>query len=93
MYVKDNNVWERDNELNLLLDGIKTLSLKQRISINKWQDANTGWEENENLQTKLTTLVFNSMTSIEDDEKETNKIIRAIGKSTYLSNDIKNEYV
>ena len=33
------------------------------------------------------------MTSIEDDEKETNKIIRAIGKSTYLSNDIKNEYV
>jgi len=93
MYVKDNNVWERDNELNLLLDGIKTLSLKQRTSINKWQDANTGWDRDENLQTKLTTLVFNSMTSIEDDEKETNKIIRAIGKSTYLSNDIKNEYV
>jgi hypothetical protein len=89
MYVKDNNVWERDNELNLLLDGIKTLSLKQRTLIDKWQDANAGWEENENLQTKLTTLVFNSMTSIEDDSKETNKIIRAIGKSTYLSNDIK----
>ena len=93
MYVKDNNVWERDNELNLLLDGIKTLSSKQRTSINKWQDANTGWDRDENLQTKLTTLVFNSMTSIEDDEKETNKIIRAIGKSTYLSNDIKNVYV
>ena len=44
MYVKDNNVWERDNELNLLLDGIKTLSSKQRTSINKWQDANTGWD-------------------------------------------------
>jgi hypothetical protein len=93
MYVKDNNVWERDNELNILLDGIKALSLKQRISINKWQDANIGWEENEMLQTKLTTLVFNSMTSIEDDEKEINKIVRAIGKSTYLSNDIKNEYI
>jgi hypothetical protein len=32
------------------------------------------------------------MTSIEDDEKETNKIIRAIGKNTYLSNDIKDVY-
>ena len=46
----------------------------------------------ENLQTKLTRLVFNSMTSIEEDEKETNKIIKAIGINTYLSNDIKDEY-
>ena len=60
--------------------------------INKWQDANDGWDKDENLQTKLTKLVFNSMTSIEDDEKETNKIIRAIGKNTYLSNDIKDVY-
>jgi hypothetical protein len=52
----------RDNELNLLLQGIKTLSLKQRISINKWQDANKDGIEDENLQTKLTTFVFNSMT-------------------------------
>ena len=40
----------------------------------------------------MTTLVFNSMTCIEDDEKEVNKIVRAIGKNTYLSTDIKNEF-
>ena len=92
MYVKDNDVWEKDNQLNILLDGIKILSSKQRINLSKWQDANDGWDRDENLQTKLTRLVFNSMTSIEEDEKETNKIIKAIGINTYLSNDIKDEY-
>jgi len=92
MYVKDNNVWEKDTELNKIQVGIKGIALKQRTMINKWQDANDGWDKDENLQTKLTKLVFNSMTSIEDDEKETNKIIRAIGKNTYLSNDIKDVY-
>ena len=92
MYIKDNDVWEKDTELNVLLENIALLATKHRININKWQDANTGWEKNENLQTKMTTLVFNSMTSIEDDEKEVNKIVRAIGKNTYLSTDIKNEF-
>lgn len=93
MYIKDNDIWERDNELKLLLHGIKTISLKQRTTLNKWQDANHGWDRDENLQTRMTRLVFNSMTNIETDEKETNKIIRAISRSTYLSNDIKNEYL
>ena len=93
MYVKDNNVWEKDNELTVLLNGIKTLSFKQRTNISKWKDANTGWDKDDNLQTKMTKLVFNSMTTIENDEKETNKIIRAIGKNTYLSNYIKHDYL
>ena len=93
LYVKDNNVWEKDNELTALLNGIKTLSFKQRTNISKWKDANIGWDKDDNLQTKMTRLVFHSMTSIETDEKETNKIIKAIGKNTYLSTDIKNDYL
>jgi hypothetical protein len=92
MYVKDNDMWEKDNELLLLMQGIKHLSSKQRTLINKWQDANNGWNTDEGLQSKMTKLIFNSMTSIEEDEKETNKIIRAIGKNTYLSSDIKDYY-
>ncbi len=92
MYIKDNNIWEKDIELNKILVGIKDIALKQRTMINKWQDVNTTWEQDEDLQTKLTMLVFNSMTFIEDDEKETNKIIRAIGKNTYLNNEIKEQY-
>ena len=58
----------------------------------KWQQANQKWATDENLQTKLTSLVFNSMTDIENDQKECNKIIRAISKNTYLSNQIKDVY-
>jgi len=92
IYVKDDDVWEKDNELNKILTGIKTIAVKQRTLIDKWKDANDGWNEKENLQNKLTSLVFNSMTLIENDEKELNKIVRAISKNTYLNSNIKNEY-
>lgn len=93
MYVKDNDSWEKDNDLKMLLHGIKTISSKQRTTLNKWQEANHGWNTDENLQSKMTKLIFHSMTNVEDDEKETNKIIRAISKSTHLTNDIKNDYL
>ena len=92
LYVKDNDTWERDNELRSLLHGIKELSIKQRTSISKWQDANEGWEKDDNLQTKLSSLVFHSMEDIENNEKEVGKIIRAISKNTYLNNEIKEIY-
>jgi hypothetical protein len=93
LYVKEADKWEKDNELLLVLQGIRTIALKQRTMINKWKDANKGWEGNENLQNKLTSLVFNSMTDIENNEKETNKIIKAISKKVYLDNEVKKNYL
>jgi len=93
LYVKEADKWEKDNELLLVLQGIRTIALKQRTMINKWKDANKGWEGNEDLQNKLTSLVFNSMTDIENDEKETNKIIKAISKNVYLDNEVKKNYL
>ena len=92
LYVKEDNAWEKDTELLRILMGIKKLAYKQRTLINTWKDMNDGWEKDDNIQTKLTTLICNSMTDIENDEKETNKIIRAIGKNTYLTSDIKDVY-
>jgi hypothetical protein len=92
MYVKDNDVWEKDTEFNKIFLSIRTIALKQRTMINKWQQANQDWTTDENLQTKLTSLVFNSMTDIENDQKECNKIIRAISKNTYLTSQIKDVY-
>jgi len=93
LYVKEDNIWEKDIELIRMLLGIKTLARKQRMMINKWQDANVGWETEDYIQTKLTTLISNSMTNIESDEKETSKIIRAISKHVYLDNEEKNKYL
>ena len=92
LYVKDSDKWERDNEMLHMMKGIKELSLKQRTLIRKWKEANSGWDTDDNLQSRMTSLVFNSMTQIEDDEKETSKIIRSISKNVYLNNCIKNEY-
>jgi len=92
LYVKDSDKWEKDNELLYILNGIKLLSLKQRTLISKWREVNEGWQTDENLQSKMTNLVFNSMTQIESDEKETGKIIRSISKKVYLDNETKQSY-
>jgi hypothetical protein len=92
LYIKDNNVWEKNNKLNAIENSITKIANKQRTMISKWQEVNIGWKNNDNLQTKLTSLVCNSMTLIEQDEKETNKIIRAISKNTHLTQYIKDEY-
>ena len=93
LYVKEANTWEKDIELIRMLLGIKTLARKQRMMINKWQDANEGWEKEDYIQTKLTTLISHSMTNIESDEKEMSKIIRSISKNVYLYNETKQQYL
>ena len=92
LYVKDSDKWEKDNELLHILKGITDLSLKQRTLISKWREVNEGWQTDDKLQSKMTNLVFNSMTQIESDEKETGKIIRSISKSVYLDNETKEKY-
>jgi hypothetical protein len=93
LYVKESNNWEKDTELLKILLGIKQLARKQRTMISEWKDVNEGWEKDDNIQTKLTTLICHSMTDIENDEKETSKIIRAISKNVYLDNDAKQQYI
>ena len=92
LYVKDEDTWEKDTELQRLLLGITALAQKQRANIDKWQDVNEDWKTNEKIQTKFTQLIFNAMDDIENNEKETGKIIRAISKNVYLDNEVKNQF-
>jgi hypothetical protein len=93
LYVKEANNWEKDTELLRILLGIRNLARKQRTMINEWKDVNEGWEKDDNIQTKLTTLICHSMTDIENDQKETSKIIRSISKNVYLDNETKQQYL
>jgi hypothetical protein len=93
MYVKENDVWEKDKELIKILYGIKKTTLKNRMNLDKWQDANDGWMVKENIQMKYLSLVSNVMTFIEDEDKHVNKIINAIGKKVYLDEDTKKDYI
>jgi len=92
LYVKEDNVWEKDNDLIQILLGIRNLAHKQRTMITKWKDVNNGWDKDDKIQTKFTNLICNSMEDIENDNKETSKIIRSIGKNTYINNYVKSTY-
>ena len=93
LYVKEDNVWEKDNELIRILLGIRQIASKQRTLINKWKDTHDDWNSNDRMQSRFTSLICNSITDIENEEKETNKIIRSISKTVYLDNDMKNQYL
>ena len=67
--------------------------LKNRMNLDKWQDANDGWMVKENIQMKYLSSVSNVMTFIEDEDKHVNKIINAIGKKVYLDEDTKKDYI
>ena len=93
LYVKEANVWEKDTELKKVLSGITNLIVKKRDLICEWKEANRGWDTIESKQIRFTELVYNIMTDVERDEKETGKIIRAISKTVYLDNEEKKKYL
>ena len=93
LYVKEDNVWEKDNELVRILLGIRQIASKQRTLINKWKDTHDDWNSNDRMQSRFTSLICNSITDIENEEKETNKIISSISKSVYLDNNLKKQYL
>ena len=93
LYVKEEDIWEKDTELMKLIMGIKTLARKQRSMLNEWKDVNKGWDKDETIQMKFTNLICNSMTDVENDEKETSKIIKAISKKVYIDNEAKQLYI
>mgnify|MGYP003645284930 CR=1 FL=1 len=93
LYIKEDNIWEKDNELVKILLGIRQIASKQRTLINKWKDVNDGWDTNDKMQSRFTSLICNSITDIENEEKETNKIIRSISKTVYLDSEMKNQYL
>jgi hypothetical protein len=93
LYVKEGDVWEKDNELTKMIQGIRHMAAKQRILINKWKDAYDDWNVNDRMQDRFTTLVCNMVEDIENQEKETNKIIRSVGRQVYLNSEVKNKYL
>jgi len=53
--------------------------------INKYPDKPWSWE-------RISRISNITMEDIENNDKEMGKIIRAIGKNTYLSNEVKEQY-
>jgi len=93
IYVKEEDICEKDAELLKVVEGIKTLIRKKRTLISRWKDANRGWDTVESKQMRFTELICNIMTDVDFDEKETGKIVRSISKIVYLYSEDKKKYI
>ena len=82
MYIKDNNVWEKDNDKSKIKEAINKVSGKNYNAVCDWAKDNPDFMENENKQefyTKAITTIGKPLDNIDS------KIIKEVSKDTYLN--------
>tara|TARA_Y100000389_G_C17457660_1_gene519307 strand:- start:2031 stop:2903 length:873 start_codon:yes stop_codon:yes gene_type:complete len=81
LYVKDNNIWEKDKTKEKLKKAIKDVSNKQYKALKEWTHENPDFQNNENKQKYFakTLSTIGKTTDIVD-----NKIIKNICNSSYI---------
>ena len=84
LYIKDEEKWEKHLEKDKIKEKINDLANKQRVSIKQWTDAHPNWMEDEKLKDEYVKLVNQLMQPLEEIDKDQNKIIKNISKTTYL---------
>jgi hypothetical protein len=92
MYVKDENMWEKENEKKeKLAKMIKHVAHKNQKQIKDWQEENPEYKDSESVQSeKFLKIVGESMTGLtNDDDAEccTNKIIKNIAKEVMIEKE------
>lgn len=82
LYVKDNNIWERDNE-NILKNAITNIAKKQIDKIKEWENKNPNWNNSEDGRQKYIDMVKN-VTDINNNNNNNEKIIKSIAKEVTI---------
>lgn len=86
MYVKDNEVWERDEQNVKIRGAIDQLSYKQIIGIDDWKHTQPDMAVDDDLQLKYTTILLKVLS--DPDERDARKIVKCISKGTLLDKEI-----
>jgi uncharacterized protein YxeA len=92
LYVKDQDIWEKENPKNEKLTKMIThVSHKNQKQIGKWQDVHPDYKDSESIQSeKYLKIVGESMNGLtNDDESEgyMNKIIKNIAKEVTIKEE------
>ena len=92
MYVKDENVWEKENEKKEKLSKMIThVAHKNQKQINEWQKENPEYKDSESIQSeKYLKIVGESMSGLTNDDEScgyTNKIIKNIAKEVIIEKE------
>ena len=85
MYVKDKEVWERDEQNMKIKHAIDQLTYKQIISVDDWSHAQPNILHDDKLQTDYNTILLKVLT--DPREKDARRIIKNISKETTLDKD------
>ena len=83
-YIKENNIWDKDNENEQLLDALNTINMNQLKVLEDWKD-NNEWFLNDTNHDKLNNI-FVEITQMYGDDKDkiTRKLIHEISNATSL---------
>jgi len=87
VYVKDNELWERDNENKKIKKSINKVAYEQRKAIDLWTTANPQYLKDNKKQEDYIKLVKNSTQSLENTPEES-KIVKNIFKEINGNNKI-----
>ena len=86
LYVKENDIWERESENKQnLKQAIASVANKQFHKIKDWENNNPGWENSEKGTQKYIELIKEVTSGTDtDDDKSTNRIIKSIAKEVII---------
>ena len=83
MYIKDNNVWEKDQDKTKIKEAINKVSCRNYNALSEWSKDNPDFMKNDKKQEFYAKTITTIGKKVDD-----NKIIKDVSKETYI--DIKN---
>lgn len=87
MYIKDENVWDRDNNNQKLKKTIENIADKQLQSFPVWEKGHPNYLCSDEGKDKYVQFLGNASIDLNEDTKKMHKIIKNISKEVYLNKD------
>ena len=84
LYVKDNNIWNKDEDKVKLKESLTHIQKKQINTIKNWEEKNPNWQEDTNKKDEYIGIVSNVMKELDD-----NKISKQLSKSIIINKNTK----
>lgn len=89
MYVKDNDIWEKDDNLNIIMASIRELTFLHRKHIDLWKGLHPEYEVIETLQIAYASMIEKLFTDVTDCKTGLAKLLKGISTSSYIDNETK----
>ena len=90
LYIKENDVWEKDRDKTRIKSALKDLTKIQYKNIKQWIDANPDYMENPEKQEYFIDLVRRCSSDLDEVD---NKVIKKVCNNVNIKDDINNDII